>query len=193
MCRLRNKAVRDYQESVTTGQTHRHRRTDRQTGRTDRRRTKWSLCAAMHHRRHENYIKIKKSVNIGTMIERNWILIKRFFKTFSLRCYAVLLRMSCRRCFHGINVMILMPQVFDVTANENARYKRNEWELSSTRLESSSMKTCYTLWRYKNHVTTSPYKALYSFFLAHSSPFGFLSCIHINVYLLAFHWARTGQ
>ena len=32
------------------------------------------------------------------------------------------------RCFHGINAMILMPQIFDVTANENARYKRNESE-----------------------------------------------------------------
>ena len=26
--------------------------------------------------------------------------------------------------------MILMPQIFDVTANENARYKRNELELN---------------------------------------------------------------
>ena len=26
------------------------------------------------------------------------------------------------------NTMILMPQIFDVTANENARYKRNELE-----------------------------------------------------------------
>ena len=25
--------------------------------------------------------------------------------------------------------MILMPQIFDVTANENVRYKRNELEL----------------------------------------------------------------
>ena len=25
--------------------------------------------------------------------------------------------------------MILMPQIFDVTANENARYKRNELEM----------------------------------------------------------------
>ena len=31
-----------------------------------------------------------------------------------------------RRCFHGINAMILMPQNFDVTANENTRYKHNE-------------------------------------------------------------------
>ena len=28
-----------------------------------------------------------------------------------------------------INAMILMPQIFDVTANENARYKRNDLEL----------------------------------------------------------------
>ena len=26
--------------------------------------------------------------------------------------------------------MILMPQIFDVTANENARYKRNELEFN---------------------------------------------------------------
>ena len=37
---LRNIAMRDYQESVTTGQT-------------DRCRTKWSLCAAMLCRRHK--------------------------------------------------------------------------------------------------------------------------------------------
>ena len=40
--------MRDYQESVTTGQTHRW--TDRQT---DRRWTKWSLCATMLCRRHK--------------------------------------------------------------------------------------------------------------------------------------------
>ena len=45
MCRLRNIAMRDYQESVTTGRTHK---------RTDRRRTKWSLCATMLRRRHKN-------------------------------------------------------------------------------------------------------------------------------------------
>ena len=61
------------------------------------------------------------------------ILIKRFFKTFSLRCYVALLRMWRRRCFHGINAMILMPQIFDVTANENARYKCNELECSFSR------------------------------------------------------------
>ena len=43
--------------------------------------------------------------------------------------YVPLLRMWHRRCFHGINVMILMPQIFDVIAIENARYKRNELEL----------------------------------------------------------------
>ena len=30
--------------------------------------------------------------------------------------------------------MILMPQIFDVTANENARYKRNELECVHTEL-----------------------------------------------------------
>ena len=37
MCRLRNIAMHDYQESVTTGQTDTHTHTD---GQTDRRRTK---------------------------------------------------------------------------------------------------------------------------------------------------------
>ena len=45
MCRLRNIAMPDYQESATTRQADRHTH-------TDRRRTKWSLCAAMLRRRH---------------------------------------------------------------------------------------------------------------------------------------------
>ena len=53
---------------------------------------------------------------------------KPIFKTFSLCCYVALLRMCRRHCFHGINAMILLPQIFDVIANENARYKRNELE-----------------------------------------------------------------
>ena len=40
----------------------------------------------------------------------------------------VFVTLLSRRCFHGINAMILMPQIFDVTANENAGYKRNELE-----------------------------------------------------------------
>ena len=48
MCRLRNIAMCDYQENVTTGQTD--RQTDR---RTDGRRKKLSLCAAMLRRRHK--------------------------------------------------------------------------------------------------------------------------------------------
>ena len=51
-----------------------------------------------------------------------------------------MLRTWRRRCFHGINAMILMPQIFDVTANENARYKRNELEynfiVNGTRIKS---------------------------------------------------------
>ena len=34
--------------------------------------------------------------------------------------------------------MILMPQMFDVTANENARYKRNELEFYLTYLKLNS-------------------------------------------------------
>ena len=46
MCRLRNIAMRDYQESATTGQ---------RDGQTDRRRTKWFLYSAMLRRRHKNW------------------------------------------------------------------------------------------------------------------------------------------
>ena len=35
---------------------------------------------------------------------------------------------------HGINAMILMLQIFDATANENARYKRNELEYVFTKI-----------------------------------------------------------
>ena len=40
--------------------------------------------------------------------------------------------------------MILMPQIFDVTANENARYKRNELEIGLFEKKSvgSRLKTC---------------------------------------------------
>ena len=57
-------------------------------------------------------------------------MIKQIFKTFSLCCYVALLGKGRRRCFHGINAMILMPQIFDVIANENARYNRDELEYS---------------------------------------------------------------
>ena len=40
--------------------------------------------------------------------------------------------MRRRRCFHGINAMILMLQMFDVTASKNTRYKRNELESTIT-------------------------------------------------------------
>ena len=53
---------------------------------------------------------------------------KRILKTFSLCYYVALLRKWRRRSFHGINAMILILQILDVIANENARYKRNELE-----------------------------------------------------------------
>ena len=37
--------------------------------------------------------------------------------------------------------MILMPQIFDVTANENARYKRNELEWKNDQLLSKGEPT----------------------------------------------------
>ena len=40
-----------------------------------------------------------------------------------------MLRPWRRPCFPSINAIILMPQIFDVIANGNARYKSNELEL----------------------------------------------------------------
>ena len=56
MCRLRNIVMLDYQESVTTGQTD---------GRTDRRRTKLSLCAAMLRRRHKNVVAAFRGMHVS--------------------------------------------------------------------------------------------------------------------------------
>ena len=47
---------------------------------------------------------------------------------FSIRCYVALLRTRLLPCFHGINTINLMPQIFEITANENALYKRYELE-----------------------------------------------------------------
>ena len=44
-------------------------------------------------------------------------------KTRFQNVFVTLLRTRHHHCFHGINTMNLMPQIFDVTANENARYK----------------------------------------------------------------------
>ena len=49
-------------------------------------------------------------------------------KTLFQNVFVTLLRLRHHRCFHGINAMILMSQIFDVTANENAHYKCNELE-----------------------------------------------------------------
>ena len=57
MCRLRNIAMRDYQENVTTGQTHRQTDgwTDRQThGKTHVGQKDRSLYATLLRRRHKN-------------------------------------------------------------------------------------------------------------------------------------------
>ena len=55
-------------------------------------------------------------------------MLKYIFKIFSLRRYVALLRTWRRRCFHGINGKILMLQIFEVRANENACNKHNELE-----------------------------------------------------------------
>ena len=42
--------------------------------------------------------------------------------------------------------MILMPQIFDVTANENVRYKRNELECTlNTWIERHTFNVCFFL------------------------------------------------
>ena len=75
---------------------------------------------------------------------------KRIFKTFLLCCYVALLRTWRRPCFHGINTIILMPQIFDVIANENAHYKRNELELD---LQTGKISPClHTFWAWTSEV-----------------------------------------
>ena len=51
-------------------------------------------------------------------------------KTHFQNVFVMLLRCLAKdvMSFHDINAMILMPQIFDVIANENAGYKRNELE-----------------------------------------------------------------
>ena len=83
-------------------------------------------------------------------------LIKRIFKTFSLcyYMYIALLRTWRCRCFHGINAMILMSQIFDVIANENAHYKCNELEWSiysyvcilQMYIQRCGLSTMFTIW-----------------------------------------------
>ena len=75
MCRLRNIAKRDYQESVTTGKTHR---------RTDRCRTKWSLCAAMLRRRHNKWGKRKIIYQYYLQRQRNPLMHKNMLSLQSL-------------------------------------------------------------------------------------------------------------
>ena len=52
------------------------------------------------------------------------LLSKIEFYSDTLRCYVALRR----RCFLGINVMILISQINDAIANKNAHYKSNELE-----------------------------------------------------------------
>ena len=51
-------------------------------------------------------------------------------KTHFQNVFVMLLRRVARRsrCYHGINAIILMSQICDVIANENAGYERNELE-----------------------------------------------------------------
>ena len=72
---------------------------------------------------HANHSNTNRVITI--LIHSDKTLFQNVFVTL-LCCVAKDVRMC--RCFHGIKAMILMPQIFDVTANENARYKRNELE-----------------------------------------------------------------
>ena len=71
-------------------------------------------------RQQNNTIYAYKSIKQSMLSPFKFILRRRIFKTFLLRCYVALLR-------HDI-VVAFMAQIFDVKANENAHYKRNELE-----------------------------------------------------------------
>ena len=67
---VKHSYMRDYQEGVSTGQTHRH--TDRQT---DRRQTNWSLCATvtMLRRRHKNLLNFRNFRNFRKSSSRHML------------------------------------------------------------------------------------------------------------------------
>ena len=75
--------MRDYQESVTTGQTDR---------RTDRRRTKWSLCAAMLRRRHN-----KLSFQYKYNNHENRLVYVPFYYTVLLHFYILIIKDHAKR------------------------------------------------------------------------------------------------
>ena len=69
-----------------------------------------------------NYSNTNRVITILTHSDK-----KHFQNVFDMLLCRVAKDITCR-CFHGIKAMILMPQIFDVTANENACYKCNELE-----------------------------------------------------------------
>ena len=119
-----------------------------------------------------------------------------------------------RRCFHGINVMILMPQIFDVTANENARYKRNELKCTTGTLampyplRGSCPLTCitvrtptydlrFTQGECSNHCTRAPLVCFYAYIWIYITLLGsshIYSSVHIVPdfknwkFLFKYHW-----
>ena len=81
MCRLWNIAMHDYHESVNTRQTYRQ---------TERRRTKWSLCAAILRRRRNKIVHIWSIYYLMTLGKRIvsfviFIIYKHHF-SFSQEC-----------------------------------------------------------------------------------------------------------
>ena len=71
---------RDYQESVTIGQTDARTHTH-----TDRRQTKWSLCAAMLRRRHKNRPKWALIAHRGNSVcSKYWRVILLIITSFAL-------------------------------------------------------------------------------------------------------------
>ena len=72
-------------------------------------------------------------------------------KTLFKNVFVTLLRRVAKdvtsSLLYGVNAMILMPQIFEVTANENARYKRNE-------LESVLLKLLYKIYFFSRNCFT---------------------------------------
>ena len=88
MCSLRN--ICDYQESVTTGQ---------KDGRTDRRRTKWSLCVVMLHTQKllQCWYRIEKKNQLDSRCILALISYRTVFSLFVGEMNMILIKLACSK------------------------------------------------------------------------------------------------
>ena len=112
MCRLRNIAMRDYQESVTTGQTD---------GQTYRRRTKWSLCATLLRRRHKNEFLISENEFLYLNKVRYFPILEIYFLILEILFIRSRILGKIRIEF-TVNSMVIPTKVHGLHSDETTEY-----------------------------------------------------------------------